>query len=125
MPKKPIIIDAEFMYEVRESSVHGLGVFAMKDIPANTKLWDYVGEEMTLREFKDRYGKDLSCTYTMRRQNKIISGKDTWNLSHFCNESLVPNVVLKKRALYTLLPVKAGEEMFLRYPKDYQRSYDL
>lgn len=125
MPKKPIIIDAESMYEVRESLVHGLGVFATMDIPANTLLWNYVGEEMTLREFKERYGKDLSCTYTMRRQNKIISGKNTWNLSHYCNESSIPNVVLKKRALYTLLPVKAGEEMFLRYPKDYIRAYDL
>jgi hypothetical protein len=113
------------MYEVRESATQGQGAFASQDIPANTLLSHYEGTEMTLREFKEQYGKDLSCTYVMRRQNKIICGKDRWNLSHFCNESLTPNVILKKRGLYTLTAVKKGDELFLRYPKDYIRNYEL
>jgi len=113
------------MYEVRASATHGQGVFATQNIPANTLLWNYVGEEMTLREFKEAYGKDLTCTYVMRRANKIICGKDVWNLSHFCNESLTPNVLLKNRGLYTLRAISIGEEMYLRYPKDYPRTYEL
>jgi SET domain-containing protein len=113
------------MYEVRASTVHGQGVFATQHIPTNTLLWNYVGDEMTLREFKEAYGKDLTCTYVMRRQNKIICGKNHWNLSHFCNESLKPNVVLMKRALYTSRDICQGEEMFLQYPKDYPRDYVL
>jgi SET domain-containing protein len=113
------------MYEIRASLVHGQGVFATENIPANTLLWHYEGEEMTLRDFKAQYGSDISCTYSLRRQNKIINGKNTWNLSHYCNESLTPNVILKKRALYTLEPISAGSEMFLRYPKNYLRDYKL
>lgn len=110
---------------IAESLIHGLGVFATQDIAKNQFLAPYNGEELSLKEFKERYGNDISHTYVLRRQNKIISGKNTYNLSHYCNESLTPNVILKKRALYTLRPVKNGEELFLQYPKNYPRNYVL
>jgi len=110
---------------IAPSPIHGLGVFATQDIEKNQLLAHYQGEELSLREFKERYGNDISRTYSMRRQNKIISGKNTDNLSHYCNESLIPNVILKKRALYTLRPIKNGEELFLRYPQNYLRNYFL
>jgi SET domain-containing protein len=122
MPKKTIIIEP---VEIRESTTHGMGAFATEDLAENQFIAAYQGEELTLREFKERYGRDIRCTYVLRRQNKIINGKNTHNISHYCNESLTPNVILKKRALYTLTPVKKGQELFLRYPKDYPRDYEL
>lgn len=113
--------------EIRPSQIHGLGVFAKKEIPANTCIAKYEGIEMTLKEFREKYGNDYKYTYVLRRLNKIIVGKGnpTGNISHYCNESNTPNVILKKRGLYTLTQVNVNEELLLKYPKNYPRDYPL
>ena len=113
--------------EVRPSPVHGNGLFATEDIKKNTKLGEYVGVEMLITDFIKRYGRNRTYTYSLGRVNRIIVGKDcvNQNPSHFCNESNAPNVQLKKRGLYTLRDVSKGEELFLRYNKNYQRDYSL
>ena len=117
------------MYEIKQSPVDGLGVFASQDIKKNTKICDYYGKEMTWQEFKERYGsyKESSLnTYPMRRQWKILVAKEepykTENVVNYINEALEANVVLKKRALYAKRDIKQGEEFFLSYPKDYNRN---
>jgi len=112
-------------YYIAPSTIHGLGLFAKVDMSSNTRIADFKGEEMTLREFKERYGGDTRFCYSLRRLNKIIDGKQENNPSRYCNESLTPNVCLKKRGLYTCTPVKAGDELFLLYPKSYPRDYLL
>jgi SET domain-containing protein len=113
------------MYEVRPSPVHGFGMFATQDIKAGVRLAEFNGTEMTLRDFKEKYGTDTHFCYSMRRLNRIIDGKTVDNPSRYCNESDTPNVCLKKRGLYTCSPVKAGDELFLSYPKEYPRDYTL
>lgn len=113
------------MYEVRPSPVHGLGLFATQDIKAGVRLSDFKGTEMTLQEFKAKYGNDTRFCYSMRRINRIIDGKNEDNPSRYCNESSTPNVCLKRRGLYTCSPVTAGDELLLSYPKTYPRNYTL
>ena len=106
--------------EVKPSPGKGNGLFATQNIPSNTKLADYKG---IVKHFKERN----KYFYSMNRINKIIDGSDyvTENPSHYCNESRTPNVVLKKKALYTLRDIQAGEELFLRYCQSYPRDYVL
>lgn len=113
--------------EIKDSTIPnaGKGLFAVVDIPVNTKLADFIGVEMTLKDFKTQYGTDYLNTYSMRRQHKIINGKQYDNLSKYCNESSSPTVILKQKALYTLRDIHAGEELFLSYPKQYNRNYVL
>ena len=73
--------------------------------------------------FRSQYGDDIRECYSLRRQNKIICGKGFNNLSRWCNESNEPNVGLMKRALWTIRDVEDGEELVLKYPKHYPRSY--
>ena len=113
------------MYRVQESPVNGLGLFATQDILTDVRLSDFKGTEMTFREFKEKYGKDTRYCYIMKRINRIIDGKGVDNPSHYCNESATPNVCLKKKGLYTCSPVKAGDELFLSYPRNYPRDYTL
>ena len=123
IPIKKLI--AELKYRIDKSPIAGMGVFATKDIPAGVKLADYEGEEMSLKDFKTQYGNDISHTYSLRRINRIISGKKYFNVSHYMNESNTPNIILKQRGIYTLCTIKEGEEMFLKYPKRYIRDYVL
>jgi len=122
---------------VKKSPTHGRGVFAKVDIKKGTRIADYKGDEMTMSEFKSKYGDDTRYTYSLGvmprfkvgAQKKIISGKNkpylTQNLSHYMNEKDTPNVEYKNRGVFAKKDLKAGEELFLRYPKNYPRSYDL
>jgi SET domain-containing protein len=115
--------------EIKESPIHGLGVFAKIDIKVGEKICDYIGIEMSWKEFTSIYGpyKENSLnTYPMRRIWRIIVAKDepfkSTNIVNFINEGPA-NVVLKKKALHTLREIKAGEELLLQYPKDYKREW--
>jgi SET domain-containing protein len=118
--------------EIKQSKIQGLGVFATKDIKAGEKLFDYTGVEMSLKVFREKYGEykyNSLNTYRMKRLNRIIVAKEepylSTNLVNFINESLNPNCVLKKRALYALQDIPVGTELTLKYPADYCRNYNL
>ncbi|GAB5538919.1 MAG: hypothetical protein Salg2KO_10220 [Salibacteraceae bacterium] len=128
-PDKVYIWRKPSNYGIRPSPIHGDGVFALEDLPSNQRLCDYAGLEMSLRDFKEQYGKDYRYTYKMTRIHKVICAKDLpfrhYNISNYINEHTIPNVCLKKRGLYTLRPIIAGEELVLYYGKSYPRDYDL
>ena len=117
---------------IKKSKIEGLGVFALVDIPKGTKIADYYGKEMTLKNFKQKYGEykhNSLNTYRMKRINRIIVAKiepyKSRNLTNYINESKTPNCILKKRALYALNNIKKGEELTLLYPENYNRNYTL
>ena len=118
--------------EIKQSSIHGRGVFAVIDIKAGEKLFQYIGEEMSLTEFREKFGQyktNSLNTYRMKRLNRIIVAKEepylSTNLVNYINESLRPNCVLKKRALYALQDIPVGTELTLKYLADYCRNYTL
>ena len=115
---------------IKKSKIEGLGVFASVDIPKGTKIADYYGKEMTLKNFKQKYGEykhNSLNTYRMKRINRIIVAKiepyKSRNLTNYINESKNPNCILKKRALYALNYIKKDEELTLKYPEDYNRFW--
>jgi SET domain-containing protein len=117
---------------IKKSKIEGLGVFALVDIPESTKIADYYGKEMTLKNFKKKYGEDKHNslnTYRMKRINRIIVAKiepfKSKNLTNYINESKRPNCILKKRALYAFNDIKKGQELTLLYPENYNRNYTL
>ena len=116
---------------IKKSKIEGLGVFAAIDIPKGSKIADYYGKEMKWKTFKNKYGeyKNNSLhTYPMRRIWKILVAKEepylSKNLTNYINE--VPgktNCELKLRALYSTKDIKKDDELFLKYPKDYNRFW--
>ena len=117
---------------IDKSSIQGEGLFINCSIKVGEKLIDYIGEEMTLSDFKIKYGLyklNSLNTYRLKRINKIIVAKEppykTDNLVNYINESNNPNCILKKRALYALKDINVGEELTLLYPKDYFRDYSI
>lgn len=115
-----------------KSSIHGIGLFSSVPIKKGEKIIEYVGEVMTLAEFKERYGQykySSLNTYIMKRQNKIIVAKEepykTINLINCINESSNPNCILKCRWLVASRDIDKIEELTLKYPKTYFRDYIL
>ena len=124
------IIKNDLVY-IKNSDIEGLGVFASKDISRNTKISDYYGEEMSWREFKNKYGDyklNSLHTYPMRRIWKIIVAKEepykSRNVTNYINEIRgQSNCVLKLRALYAKVDIKKDMELLLDYPNDYNRFW--
>jgi len=115
--------------EIRPSSIEGVGLFTINPIKKNVRICDYIGVEMTLKEFKLQYGpyKNNSLnTYLLKRINKILVAKDCPdNLVNYINESINPTCILKKRGLYSLVDIEPETELTLLYPKNYNRNYIL
>lgn len=121
---EPSHLNTTFL-EIKPSQIHGLGVFAKQSIPKGTTLGIYTGDKYTLKEFKEKYGKDISHSYVARRANYIICAKEKRNIMTYINERLEPNVILKRLTLIADKDIQQGEELFLRYAKDYPRNYEL
>ena len=104
--------------EIKPSSIEGNGLF--------TVLERKIGEKIIMYGL---YKTNSLHTYRMKRINRIIVAKEepylSLNLINNINESMTPNCILKKRALYALRNIQAGEELTLKYPSDYYRSYKL
>lgn len=113
--------------EIRESPIHGLGVFAKEDIAPNFCIGPFEGIEYSLKEFKTLYGKDTRYTYQLGRLNKILSAKEKRNWITYMNEGAPINCVLKKRACWSSTAILKGQELFLHYDKKgiikYPRDY--
>ena len=116
-------------YAVVRQSDHGRGLFAKVAIPKYTRIADYEGKEMSIKEYKAKYGDDRRFTYSMRPMNKIIDGRQppflTGNPTHYANESKTPNLKYESKQVVALRDIKKGEELTLKYPSTYPRTYKL
>ena len=55
------------MWKVRNSKIHGTGIFATKDIKKNTRIIEYVGEKITRSE-GDKDLKKIKSIWTQRHR---------------------------------------------------------
>jgi SET domain-containing protein len=121
-------MDVPVGLELKPSSIHGLGIFAIKNFIENEFIGDYIGEAMTKAEFKTRYGNDIRYTYWTKQNfpnTKVYSAKEKRNFITYINERRDPNVFLKNRKLYAKCNIVIGDELFLRYDNKYNRDYTL
>lgn len=106
---------------LKASAIDGVGIFALRDFPANHCFGPFIGVEMSIRDFHLKYGKDYRYCYRLGRQNKIIVAKEERNFITYINDGIhnqtVPNVnvILTKKHLYAVRDIKEGEELLLDY----------
>ena len=119
-------VTGEATLEIRDSSVHGKGVFTLAPIRAGTRISEFTGVEMSYRDFKAKYGKDYRHTYQQRPYwLPWIVAKEERNLITYVNDGYYGkgpgyhNCVLKKRWLVADRDITEGEELLLRYPGNY------
>ena len=109
--------------QVRRSGIHGKGVFALKAIPAGTRIIEYTGDVITWKEAQRRHPHDPDdpnhTFYFHIDDGRVIDGKYGRNAAKWINHSCQPNcetdevdgrVFIKaKRA------IKPGEELNYDY----------
>lgn len=114
---------------VRNSKIHGSGVFAKKDIPADTRIIEYVGEKITKKESERRAEIVLHASKNDRTKGAVyiftlnkrydIDGNVDYNTARFINHSCSPNceahLIHGHIWIVSLKDIKKGEEIAYNY----------
>jgi SET domain-containing protein len=116
--------------QVRRSAIHGNGVFAVADIPAETRLIEYKGQMLTHRQ-ADRLhegGSDSGHTFLFTLNDKyVLDANVDGNEARWINHSCDPNctAVLEEAEgrdrrkdrvfIESLRDIRAGEELSYNY----------
>lgn len=110
--------------QVRDSEIHGRGVFAARDLPAGTTVGHYAGR----RYLEDEIGDadwDSALTYLFGLSDgSVIDGSDGGNATRHLNHACEPNCEATeyrdragrlKLRITTLRPIATGDELLLDY----------
>src|SRR5512133_2759280 len=103
--------------EVRESGVHGQGVYAAQFIPEGTRVVEYTGERVSWETAPD---DDDPHTFNFGLENgdvinPEIGGNDARWINHSCDPNCEPVEEDDRIFIYALRDIQPGEELFYDY----------
>ena len=114
---------------VKNSKVHGTGVFAAKDIKKDSRIIEYVGEKIDKDESDERYDRalefsksnpDMGMVYIFDLNDEYdIDGDVSYNtakwINHSCNPNCEVEIIDDHIWIIALRDIKAGEELSYNY----------
>lgn len=118
--------------KIKNSKIHGVGIFAAKNIPKKTKIIEYVGDKVTKKEGERRAEKQLEKSrghssgggvYVFELDKKYdVDGSVKYNTARFINHSCDPNCITDVRNgkiwIKALKNIKKGAELSYDYGYD-------
>jgi len=123
------------MIEVRHSSVHGYGVFALRRIRKGTTIVEYLGERVSHEEADTRYaGKETNDNHTFlfTVDEKIVidagvNGNEARYINHGCDPNCQSTTVSKRIFIEAIRTIQPGEELAYDYQiqRDADDSHDV
>ena len=110
----------EASIEVRESGIHGRGVYAIKKIKKGSEIIEYTGERIGEEEANERYEDNPSTYLFMVDDDIYIDGLSKGNEARFINHSCDPNCVAyleddNRVVIYALKKIRPGDELAYNY----------
>lgn len=114
----------------RRSPIHGTGVFALKDLPAEYRVIQYRGKLISHDEADERYGGTVDNGHTflfILNDHYVIDANRHGNTARWMNHSCEPNceaVLIESKdgdpahdrmVLETTRAIRAGEELTYDY----------
>ena len=133
MTQKEFLADLEknVYCRLRQSSVHGIGVFAIRDIPRDTnpfagarvEQWSAIPLALVMDDLRIvPEVKDVVRALYVTEDNALYfpdHGLNDVNISYFLNHSIAPNIRAKEQdgefRFITLRKIKKEEELFVDY----------
>jgi len=120
----------EPLYVVRNSEIHGRGVFALRRIRKGTRILEYTGERITNKEADRRYDDDKmkrhhTFLFTLDSKTCIdgsirTGGGDASFINHSCDPNCEAVITGRKIFIHALHTIEPGTE--LAYDYQYERS---
>ena len=110
-------------FEIRSSSVQGLGAFATRPITAGTRLIEYAGERLTPEQAEARYPDvdgERHHTYLFAIDDHVVidaavDGNDARFINHSCSPNCDAVVEDGRIWIDAVLDIEAGEELAYDY----------
>jgi SET domain-containing protein len=120
----------EPLYVVRNSRIHGRGVFAVRQIRKGTRIVEYTGERISNKEADRRYDdKKMKRhhTFLFTLDNKTVidgaidkGGGDASYINHSCEPNCEAVITDKRIFIHALRGIEPGTE--LAYDYQYERT---
>jgi SET domain-containing protein len=126
----PEVIAKSPLIEVRNSELHGLGVFATQSIKKGTRIIEYIGDQITHAEADRRYeSKDDNDNHTFLfsvDRKLVIDAGENGNDARYFNHSCDPNCesVIEQRRVFieAVKDIAPGDEMTYDYQIGRERT---
>lgn len=116
---------SESWHLVKQSTLHGTGVFAARDIPAGTQIIEYKGKRITAEQADAKHPVNpddpFHTFFFSLSSGKIIDGGEKGNDARWINHSCGPNCEAQESAsgkkvyIVALQDIPAGDELFYDY----------
>ncbi|HZF16628.1 MAG TPA: SET domain-containing protein-lysine N-methyltransferase [Steroidobacteraceae bacterium] len=127
---KPASGESIPLVEVRDSAIHGRGVFALRRIEKGARVIEYVGERISHEEadrrYEDRPESDNHTFLFIVDKRTVIDAGVGGNEARYINHACDPNceTVIEQRRIFieALRDIEPGEE--LNYDYQIQREDD-
>ena len=117
------------MWTIKNSKIHGTGVFATRNINKQTKIIQYIGEKVTRTEGNKRSEKRLLKYLNSEQDGSVyifelnakydIDGSPLYNKARYINHSCNPNceVDIKNGEIWisSIKNIKKGQELTYDY----------
>jgi SET domain-containing protein len=107
-----------YRMEIRESKIHGRGVYALERIPPRRKVIEYTGEKISRRETKRRGTGLVTYLFTLDDYWTIdgaVGGSGAEIINHCCEPNLYA-WIFKGHILYmSRRLIRPGEELTVDY----------
>lgn len=111
------------LYVVKDSKVHGRGVFAARKIPAETRVIEYKGERIAWKEADRRHPSNpddpFHTFYFSLESGKVIDANVGGNDARWINHSCDPNCEAREEDgrvfIYAARDIARGEELNYDY----------
>ena len=106
--------------EVRESDVHGRGVFARASIPRGTRIIEYTGRRIPWSQVPEDQEDERTYYFGLDNGREVIDPSVGGNEAQWINHSCSPNCqAIENRDdrvfIYALRNIEPGEELFYDY----------
>ena len=119
------------IYEVRQSPVHGKGVFALRDIGAGDRIIEYRGERISwdeaTRRAQEKGGPVNHTFYFSLHDGRVIDGGRRGNEARWINHACSPNCEAYEDEgrvyIHALRAIAAGEELNYNYALVYDERH--
>ncbi|HEY2844250.1 MAG TPA: SET domain-containing protein-lysine N-methyltransferase [Bryobacteraceae bacterium] len=112
------IVEPVYQLKFRNSKIHGRGVFAAENIPANRKVIEYTGERISAKHADQRGHGDCTYYFSLDRYwvlDGSVGGSGAELINHSCGPNLISRI-MKGHILYmSLRKIRAGEELTVDY----------
>jgi hypothetical protein len=121
----------EPLFVVRDSPIHGRGVYATRRIRKGTRIAEYLGERISHDEADDRYAakEDDGHTFLFVVNDEVCidatyDGNDARFINHSCDPNCESNIEDDRVFVDAIRTIEAGEELGYDYSLTWESTDD-